>query len=123
MLLDFLANQIFCLLIVVLKDLPQHSHKPIVSSILFPALSGLPAIFQVFLEATSLPHVGHFAKSSPPCKLIIELLILTMDKILLNRRLKSKRPLYLKEDNACFLMLSLFAHDFLPYANQDHPQY
>jgi hypothetical protein len=63
---NFLANQIFCLLSVVLKVLPQHSHKPIVSSVLFPALSGLPAIFQDFLGATSLPHVGHFAINSPP---------------------------------------------------------
>jgi len=36
------------LLIVVLKVLPQHSHRPIVNSVLFPALSGFPAIFQVF---------------------------------------------------------------------------
>ena len=55
------ANQIFRLLSTVLKVLPQHSHSPIVSSVLFPVLSGLPAIFQVFLGATSFPHLGHFA--------------------------------------------------------------
>jgi len=64
--LDFSANQIFCLLITVLKVCPQHSLSAIVSSILFPALSGLPAIFQVFLGATSFPHLGHFAINSPP---------------------------------------------------------
>ena len=49
---------------VVLKVLPQHSHRPMVSSVLFPALSGLPAIFQVFFGVTSFPHLGHFAISN-----------------------------------------------------------
>jgi len=50
------------LLSVVLKVLPQHSHKPIVNSVLLPCLSGLPAIFQVFTGfLTSFPQDGHFA--------------------------------------------------------------
>ena len=37
-----------------------------VSCVLFPCLSGLPAIFQVFFAVlTSFPHVGHFAMIIP----------------------------------------------------------
>jgi len=37
-----------------------------VSCVLFPFLSGLPAIFQVFVAfLTSFPQVGHFAMVNP----------------------------------------------------------
>jgi hypothetical protein len=37
-----------------------------VSCVLFPFLSGLPAIFQVFVAVlTSFPQVGHFAMINP----------------------------------------------------------
>jgi hypothetical protein len=43
------------------------SKSPIVSSILFPALSGRPAIFQLFLGlATSPPQFLHLAMHLPP---------------------------------------------------------
>ena len=66
---DFL-NQIFFFAKTFLKDFPQWSKSPIVSSVLFPFLSGLPAIFQVFLGvATSVPHLGHLAIRLPLHKL------------------------------------------------------
>ena len=62
---DFL-NQIFLFAKTALKDFPQWSNNPIVSSVLFPLLSGLPAIFQDFLGvATSIPHIGHLAIKLP----------------------------------------------------------
>jgi len=52
------------LLRTALKGFPQHSNNPIVSSVLFPLLSFLPAIFQVFFGLlTSFLHLGHFAIS------------------------------------------------------------
>jgi hypothetical protein len=45
---DSLGCYIFFLSIVALKLLPQHSQRAMVSSVLFPTLSGFPAIFQVF---------------------------------------------------------------------------
>jgi len=49
-----------------LKDFPQCSKSPIVSSNLLPLLSFLPAIFQDFLGAlTSFPHFGHLAIKFP----------------------------------------------------------
>jgi hypothetical protein len=47
--LIFLEGYIFFLSNIALKVLPQHSQSPIVNSVLFPALSGLPASFHVFL--------------------------------------------------------------------------
>lgn len=45
-----------------LNFFPQHSYNPIVSSVLLPLLSGLPAIFQVFLGVLTSPlHFGHLA--------------------------------------------------------------
>lgn len=64
-----LASQIFRLPRTTLKGLLQlgQSKSPIVSSVLFPALSGRPAIFQLFLGlATVPPHFGHFAIHFPP---------------------------------------------------------
>jgi len=62
---DFL-NQIFFFAKTALNVFPQWSKSPIVSSVLFPLLSGLPAIFQVFLGVvTSLPHLGHLAIELP----------------------------------------------------------
>ena len=59
-------NQIFLFAKTALKVFPQWSKSPIVSSVLFPLLSGLPAIFQVFLGvATSIPHLGHLAIKLP----------------------------------------------------------
>ena len=58
-----LPNQIFCLFRTTLKDLLQlgQSNSPIVNSVLFPALSGRPAIFQLFRGlATSAPQFLHF---------------------------------------------------------------
>jgi hypothetical protein len=49
------------------KVFSQHSNNPIVSWVLFPNLSGLPAIFQDFFAVlTSFPHLGHFAMFSIP---------------------------------------------------------
>ena len=65
---DFL-NQIFFFAKTALKVFPQWSKSPIVSSVFFPLLSGLPAIFQVFLGlATSIPHFGHLAIELPVYK-------------------------------------------------------
>jgi hypothetical protein len=51
---------------VDLKVFPQCSNSPIVSSVLLPLLSGLPAIFQVFFGVlTSFPHEGHLAIMIP----------------------------------------------------------
>ena len=64
--LVFYWNQIFLLFKTDLKDFPQHSKSPIVSSVLLPLLSFLPAIFQVFLGVlTSLLHLGHLAIKFP----------------------------------------------------------
>jgi hypothetical protein len=60
---------IFFLLKTSRKDVLHfgHSHKPISSCIRFPALSGLPAIFQDFLGVeTSVAHFGHFPISIFP---------------------------------------------------------
>lgn len=55
-------NQIFFLSSTDLKDFPQHSKSPIVSSVLLPFLSFLPAIFHVFFGLlTSFLHLGHLA--------------------------------------------------------------
>ena len=62
-------HQIFCLFKTTLKDLLQlgQSKSPIVNSVLFPALSGRPAIFQLFLGlATSAPQFLHLAIHLPP---------------------------------------------------------
>ena len=65
-----LLNQISLFAKAFLKTFPQWSKSPIVSSVLFPLLSGLPAIFQVFLGlATSVPHLGHLAIRLPIPKL------------------------------------------------------
>jgi hypothetical protein len=51
---------------VDLKVFPQCSNSPIVSSVRLPLLSGLPAIFQVFLGVlTSFLHTGHLAIKVP----------------------------------------------------------
>ena len=63
-------NQIFLFAKTALKVFPQWSKSPIVSSVLLPLLSGLPAIFQVFLGvATSAPHLGHLAIILPIYKI------------------------------------------------------
>jgi hypothetical protein len=67
--LAILTLQIFRLPKTTLKALLHlgQSKSPIVSSTLFPALSGRPAIFQLFLAlATSPPHFGHLAMHLPP---------------------------------------------------------
>ena len=61
-------HQIFCFFKTSLKDLLQlgQSKSPMVSSVLFPALSGRPAIFQLFLGlATSAPQFLHLAIPTP----------------------------------------------------------
>ena len=64
------SNQIFLFAKTALKVFPQWSKSPIVSSVLLPLLSGLPAIFQDFLGvATSVPHLGHLAIRLPIHKL------------------------------------------------------
>lgn len=61
----FSLSQIFLLLRTALK-VPQQSKSPMVSSVLFPLLSGLPAIFQLFLGVvTSFPHSGHLGIKFP----------------------------------------------------------
>jgi len=56
------CGYIFLLLRTDLKDFPQHSKRPIVSSVLFPLLSFFPAIFQVFFGLlTSFLQLGHLA--------------------------------------------------------------
>ena len=63
------VSQIFLLPKTVLKAFLHlgQSKSPMVSSILFPLLSGRPAIFQDFLSrATSAPHFGHLAMHLPP---------------------------------------------------------
>ena len=53
---------IFLLFRTDLKDFPQHWKSPIVSSVLLPLLSFLPAIFQVFFGVLiSFLHLGHLA--------------------------------------------------------------
>lgn len=60
------CDYIFLLFRTDLKDFPQHSNSPIVSSVLLPLLSFLPAIFQVFLGLlTSFLHLGHLAITLP----------------------------------------------------------
>lgn len=69
--------QIFCLFKTTLKDLPQlgQSKSPIVSCVLFPVLSGRPAIFQLFLGlSTSAPQFLHLTISSSSIKCRIHLL-------------------------------------------------
>src|SRR3990170_5432245 len=56
------CGYIFLLFRTDLKDFPQHSKRPIVSSVLFPLLSFFPAIFQVFFGLlTSFLQLGHLA--------------------------------------------------------------
>lgn len=57
------------LLLTFLNDFLHfgQSKSSMVSSVLFPVLSGRPAIFQDFLGlATSTPHLGHLAMMSSP---------------------------------------------------------
>jgi hypothetical protein len=66
-----LRHQIFCLFKTTLKDLLQlgQSKSPIVNCVFFPALSGRPAIFQLFLGlATSAPQFLHLTISSSSIK-------------------------------------------------------
>ncbi len=67
---SFYCDYIFLLFRTDLKDFPQHSNRPIVSSVLLPLLSFLPAIFQVFLGLlTSFLHLGHLAITFPSRRL------------------------------------------------------
>jgi len=61
------------------------SKSPIVNSVLFPVLSGRPAIFQLFLGlATSAPQFLHLAIHLPPSNINIH------DLFMLNKRFAFK---------------------------------